>query len=159
MQLTVFSDGILHTRALLIFCEQRLRFKNSKKGQWDKIVTFQLQKNAWCDQGDTEPGYVTWIQNDWGSYCSNPPTPDSDGKFFICVVIMANRHLKVKNYLRRCKKQLANFPDGLTGYVQVLDVVVSIHFSFQRLSVKHQIPLDPGKLNEENTLDDDGHDV
>ena len=66
-------------RPLLIFRGQGLRIKNSKKEQWDKRVTFHFQKNAWCDEGVM----VTWIQNDWGSYFSNPSTPGSDGKLLI----------------------------------------------------------------------------
>ena len=81
---------------------------------------------------------VTWIQNDWCSYFSNPPTPGSDSKLPITDIHRGQQKPKTKNYFRRCKIQLFNIPGGLTGYVQVLDVVVNKPFkAYQRLSEKH----------------------
>ena len=79
VQLTIFADDIPRIRPSLIFHVQELFIKNSEKKQWDKRVTIQFQKNAWCDEGFK----VTWIQNDWGSYFSNPPTPVSTDKLLI----------------------------------------------------------------------------
>ena len=50
VQVSVFADGIPRIRLLLIFRGQGLRIKNSEKEQWDKRVTVQFQKNAWCDE-------------------------------------------------------------------------------------------------------------
>ena len=79
VQVSVFADVIPRIRPLLIFCGQELHTKNSEKEQWDKRVTVQFQKSTWCDEGVM----VTWIQNDWGSYFDNLPTPGSDGKLLI----------------------------------------------------------------------------
>ena len=56
-----------------------LRIKNSEKEQWDRTFTVQIQKNVWCG----EKVMATWMQNDWGSYVTNPPTRGSDGKLLI----------------------------------------------------------------------------
>ena len=135
VQLTVFADGIPRIRPLLTFRGQGLRIKNSEKEQWDKRVTVQFQNNAWCYEGVM----VTWIQNDWGSYFSNPPTPGSDGMLLIADIHQDQLAPKVKKYLKKCKSQLVNIPGGLTGYVQVIDMVVNKPFKayIQRLSEKH----------------------
>ena len=66
-------------------------------------------------------------------------TPGSYGKLLIAVIHWEQQTPKVKNYLRRCKPKLVNIPGGLTGYVQLLDVVVNKTFKayVQRLSEKH----------------------
>ena len=135
MQLTVFADGIPRIRPLLIFRGQGLRFKNSEKRAMGQKITVQFQKNAWSDEGVM----VTWIQNNCGSYFSNPPTPGSNGKLLIADIYRGQETPKVKKYLRRSKTQLVNIPGGLAGYVQVLDVVVNKPFKayVQGLSEKH----------------------
>ena len=135
MQLTVFAEGIQRIKPLLVFRGQGLRIKNSKKEQWHKIVTAQFQKNNWCNEGVM----LTWIQNNWGSYFSNPPTPGFDGKLIIADIHQGQQTPKVKNHLRRCKTQLGNITGGLTGYVQMLHVVVNKAFkaNVQSLYGKH----------------------
>ena len=114
MQLTVFADGISRIRPLLIFRRQGLRTKNSEKEQWDQRVTIQFQKNAWCD----EAVMVTWIQNDWCSYFSNPPTPGSDSKLPIADIYRGQQTPKIKKpskaYQRLSEKHME---ESLEDYV------------------------------------------
>ena len=132
VQLAVFTDDISHAIPLLIFRGQGLCVKNYEREQWDKRVTVQFQKNAWCDEG----AMVTWIQNDWGS---NQPMAGSNGKLLIADIHWGQQTSKVKNYLRTCKIQLVNIPGDLTGYVQLLHVVVNKPFKayVQMLSENH----------------------
>ena len=92
-------------------------------------VTVQFQKNAWCDEGVM----VTWIQNDWSSYFCNPPMSGSDGKLLNADIHRGKKTPTVKNYFKKCRAI------GLTGYVQVLDMVENKPFKAyaQRLSEKH----------------------
>ena len=119
VELTVFADGVPRINLLLIFRGKGLRMKNTEKQQWDRRV--HVASNAWCD----EDVMVKWVKDDWGSYFQNPPAPSSDGKLLIAGIHRAQQTNQVKTLLGRCKGQLVNIPGGLTGYVQVLDVIVN----------------------------------
>ena len=69
VQLTVFADGVLRIKPLLIFRGKGLPIKNTEKQQWGRRV--HVASNAWCD----EDVMVKWVKDNWGSYFQNTSCP------------------------------------------------------------------------------------
>ena len=118
IQITVFDDGILRVKPLIIFKGKGLRISAEEKKAWDSRVTVFFQENAWCH----EQTMVKWIQSEWNNLFLNPSTPGSDGKILVADIHRAQQTENVKKLLARCKTKLVNAPGGCTFLVQPVDV-------------------------------------
>ena len=118
VQLTIFADGILRVKPLVIFRGTGKRITFQEKLKYDKRVSVCFQENAWCD----EAVMIRWVKHQW--------KPRVEGPTILCLdQHKAQKTLSIEDLLSsECNTTAVLIPPGCTSLVQPLDVVVNAPF-------------------------------
>ena len=69
VQLTIFTDGELRVKPLIIFWGKGKRITSREQLQYDMQVSVQFQDSAWCKEGMME----YWAMNCWRPHVKEEP--------------------------------------------------------------------------------------
>ncbi len=120
VQLTIFADGGIRVKPMVIFRGQGKRISLHEQLKYDKRVFVRFQINAWCDENIMK----WWIRHCWKPYLQ-------DETLLILDVHTAQKTEDIKSLLTECDTIPVFVPPGCTSLVQPLDV--SFNAPFKKL--------------------------
>ena len=86
-QITVFADGILRVKRLIIFKGKGLRISAEEEKAWDSRVTVFFQETP----GAMSRPWLNGSQSEWNNFFLNLSTPASDGKILVADIHRAQQ--------------------------------------------------------------------